>query len=141
MARKPDADSARARFAALLAGHLAGGTRPATAAGEPWSDAAFAREVQSSREANDFVSPRSVSNWRKGMSLPAEIEPILRALFGPTDRHAAAREALRAAYIAARVEQEPPDPAGPQWVARNDEFALDRTARPTDRAAACRIPD
>lgn len=144
MARKPEPDPRRAQFAALLAKHLADGTRPATAAGEPWSFAAFAAEVQSPREENDFVSPRSVSNWCKGASLPEEIEPILRALFGPSDRHAQAKDALRASFLAARAEKRAaiikkakPDPAGAMWVARDDDhFELDRTARPTDRRAA-----
>jgi hypothetical protein len=98
---------ARLRFAALLARHLASGTRPATDGGEPWKDADFARDVQSSRVRNEFASPRSVSNWRKGKNLPTEIEPILRALFGPpsSDRHGAAREELRQAFQAARAEK------------------------------------
>ena len=143
MARKPAPETARARFAALLAGHLARGTRPAKAEGEPWTDAAFAAEVQSSREENEFASPRSVSNWRKGTALPAAIEPILRALFGPTDRHAEARAALLAAFRAARVEklgetvaQAEPDPAGAIWIVQGNQLAMDRTTRPTDATAA-----
>jgi Leucine-rich repeat (LRR) protein len=139
MARNPAADSARARFAALLAAHLANGTRPATAAGEPWTDAEFAGEVRSTRDDVPTVSPRSVSNWRKGTALPVEIEPILRALFGPSDRHAAAREELRLAFLAARAEKfahAKPDPAGPTWVAKGDQLAIDRTTTPSDAAAA-----
>jgi formylglycine-generating enzyme required for sulfatase activity len=143
MARNPADSAARLRFAALLAGHLARGTRPAKAKGEPWTDAAFAAEVESSREENDFVSPRSVSNWRKGKSLPAEIEPILRALFGPTDRHAEARAVLFEAFRAARNEkraetigQAERDPAGATWVVQNDQLAMDRTTGPTDATAA-----
>ena len=142
MARNPAADRARRHFADLFAGHLRSGTRPAKAAGEPWTDTAFAGEVQSSRE-NGFVSPRTVSNWRKGTALPVEIEPILRALFGPSDRHAAARDALRAAFQAARDEKAATllkrakrDPAGGRWVVQDDTFVLDRTTRPTDRRAA-----
>ncbi len=143
MTRKPAPDAARARFAALLAGHLTRGTRPAKAEGEPWTDAAFAAEVQSSREDNDFVSPRSVSNWRKGKALPAAIEPILRALFGPTDRHAEARAALLAAFRTARAEassaalaRAKPHPAGTKWVEQGSQLVMDRTARPSDQRAA-----
>jgi Leucine-rich repeat (LRR) protein len=136
----------RARFAALLAGHLGAGIRPATATGEPWTYAEFAREVVSSRDhAGDHVSPRSVSNWCNGTALPGEIDPILRALFGPSDRHAAAREELRKAFIAARDEKSAEivgrakrEPAGGNWVvdAERDQFVLDRSVRPTDRRAA-----
>ena len=144
MPRKPTAKPALARFANLLAKHLADGTRPGMAAGEPWTYAAFAAEVTSSRE-NDFVSPRSVSNWCKGSALPEEIEPILRALFGPatSGRHAEARTALRKAFQAARagrngavIARAKPDPAGPRWVVEGDQLVIDRTERPTDRRAA-----
>jgi hypothetical protein len=143
MARKTTADSELARFAALLGEHLTNGTRPNTATGEPWTYAAFAAEVQSSRETNDFASPRSASNWCRGKALPAEIEPILRALFGPSNRHADAREELRGAYLAARVEKNiaviartRPDPAGARWVVRSEQLAMDRTVRATDKRAA-----
>jgi hypothetical protein len=142
MARKPAAKPARARFADLLAKHLADGTRPAAAAGEPWTYAAFAAEVTSPRE-NDFVSPRSVSNWCKGSALPEEIGPILRALFGPRDRHAESRERLRKAFQAARAEKHAaviarakPDPAGQRWVVEGEQLVIDRTERLTDRRAA-----
>jgi hypothetical protein len=142
MARKPAADSARARFAAMLSGHLRAGTRPATAAGEPWTYAEFASEVPSAR-GNEYVSERSVSNWCKGTALPEEIEPILRALFGPGDRHAAARDALRAAFLAARAEKytavvtsAEPDAAGATWIAAGDQFTMDRTTSLSDQTAA-----
>jgi hypothetical protein len=105
----------------LLAGHLTQGTRPATAAGEPWTYAEFAAEVQSSRQANDFVSPRSVSNWCKGRSLPAEIIPILRALFGPSDRHADAREEFGETCYAALAEV--PEPIDMVDIFRRSEAA------------------
>jgi hypothetical protein len=149
MGRKYTAESARTRFAALLAGHLAKGTRPVTAAGAPWSYAEFAAEVPSSRANDDFVSPRSVSNWCKGGSLPAEIDPVLRALFGPTSsgRHADAREELLEAFRAARAEKNAaviartkPDPAGGTWDVPDNEknTVLTRTAplhnvRPEER--------
>src|SRR5271167_2235863 len=100
--------TARARFAKLLAGHLGAGTRPATPTGEPWTYADFAGNVPSSRDhpgKSGYVSPRSVSNWCKGASLPDAIEPILRALFGTGDRHTQAREALRGAFQSARAEK------------------------------------
>ncbi|KMO24905.1 leucine-rich repeat domain-containing protein, partial [Methylobacterium aquaticum] len=130
------------RFASLLDGHRRNGTRPAAATGEPWTYAGLAAEIPSGR-ANEFVSPRSVSNWCKGTSLPDEIEPILRALFGPSDRHAAARSELRSAFQAARDEKAArilakakTDPAGGQWVIEDDQFVLDRSLRPTDQRAA-----
>ncbi len=142
MARKPTSETALQRFADLLDRHRRNGTRPATTAGEPWTYAGLAAEIPSGR-ANDFVSARSVSNWCKGTSLPDEIEPILRALFGPSDRHAEARAALRAAFQAARDEKAArilakakPDPAGGQWVIENDQFVLDRSTRTTDQRAA-----
>ncbi len=142
MARKPAANSKRAAFAALLAGHLSGGTRPATATGEPWTYAAFSGEIEGAR-GNLHASASSVSNWCNGASLPAEIVPILRALFGPdtstSTRHAEAREELRRAFQAARAERiagEKPDPAGPRWVVSGDQIVIDRGVRPADRDAA-----
>ena len=142
MAGKPKEATARERFAAALAGHLAKGTRPRSEAGEPWTYAEFAREVQSSRQ-NEFVSERSVSNWCKGKSLPQEIEPIVRALFGPSERHGAARGRLRRLFREARAEKSAaivarakPDPAGARWIVEGDQFVLDRTSRPTDKRAA-----
>ena len=113
-----------------------------TAGEEPWTYAEFANEVVSSRthaSEDGKVSPRSVSNWCNSRSLPAEIEPILRALFGPFRGRGEAREALRSAFMAARAEvikQAKPRPAGPAWAARDDHVAIDRSSRPTDRLAA-----
>ena len=138
MERKPTTETARARFAALLAGHLVKGTRPASAAGEPWKYAEFAAEVPSSRVNNDFVSPGSVANWCKSKSLPTEINPILRALFGPisSGRHDLSREELREAFSAARAEKNAaviarakPDAAVGRRVPRNEQPVLDRTRR------------
>jgi Leucine-rich repeat (LRR) protein len=149
MARKPTAKVALTQFATLLAKHLADGTRPAAVAGEPWTYAGFAEELPSSRKKDDYVSERSVSNWCKGKSLPTKIEPILEALFGPRnqesvrDRHGEARKTLSEAFRAARAKKNAvitarakPDPAGGRWVAQNDQFAKDRTARATDERAA-----
>jgi hypothetical protein len=78
--------------------------------------------------------------------LPEEIEPLLRALFGPTtsDRHAAARRTLREAFQIAWAEKQAvamarakPDRAGSTWVIENDvRFVMDRITRPSDRRAA-----
>jgi hypothetical protein len=129
----------------LLAEHLSDGTRPGGTR-EPWSYAEFAGHVPSSRDhGREYVSPRSVSNWWKGTALPDEIEPILRALFGPNFRQIAASEELRRAFSAARDEKiagivgrAKREPAGGNWVVdtERDQFVLDRTARPTDRHAA-----
>jgi len=142
MARKPPPDSPRARFATLLSRHLAAGTRPATAAGEPWTYAAFAAEVQSARTETAYVSERSVSNWCNARNLPSEIDPILRALFGPptAERHAEACAELRTAFLAARtvpVLTAKPDPTFESWVPENDgRLVRDHSARNTDRRAA-----
>ncbi|MCK2053800.1 leucine-rich repeat domain-containing protein [Methylobacterium sp. 37f] len=92
------------------------------------------------------MSERTVSNWCKGKSLPTEIEPILRPLFGRTPEgsdHVYTRGKLRDAYIAARTEklatviaQAQPDPAGGEWFIQGEQFALDRTVRATDNHAA-----
>ncbi len=138
MARKPNAESARARFAALLARYLASGTRPGAPHGEPWTFEAFAAKVPSSRD-NEFVSPRTVSNWCHGRALPTEIEPILRVLFGPTKDRNEAREAFRAVFLEARSEvfaKAKPDPAGPTVIVQGDVLAIDRSGRPSDMKAA-----
>lgn len=102
-------NSARARFAALLSHHIRNGTHPDIDTNEPWTFARFASVVKSSRLTKEYVSPRTVSNWCKGHSLPTEIEPILRALFGSDkrNRHAEARTTLRQAFTAARAENAP----------------------------------
>lgn len=140
MARKSAANPARTRFAASLAKYLANGTRPPTVEGEPWTFVEFSGEISAARD-NKSVSERSVSNWCRGKSLPTEIEPILRVLFGPSasNRHAEARGQLRVEYLKARAEliqRTKPEPAGTRWVARDDQFIMDRMARPTDRRAA-----
>jgi hypothetical protein len=104
---RPQTSLARAQFAALLAEHLATGTRPGAVAGEPRTYEKFAKGVPSSRthaREDGKVSPRAVSNWCKGSSLPTEIEPILRVLFGPVKEGNEDRETLRAAFLAARQE-------------------------------------
>ncbi len=131
MARNLANRPALVQFAALLDGHLKGGTRPSTATGEPWKNVEFAQEVVSPREfkenfsaavnsaqVENTVSDRSVANWRKGSSLPAAIEPILRALFGPpsSQTHSEARTALRDAFIAAQTESKS-SPAVPSKIA------------------------
>ena len=146
MPRKPSAHSARARFAASLAWHLDHGTRPNTAAGKPWTDTEFADEVPTthvkragSRKDEPARSPRSVANWRTGAALPEDIDLISRALFGPSDRHASARETLRQAFLEARAEKlgrARPDPAGPRWVPAAETFAIDRAVTSSDEVTA-----
>jgi hypothetical protein len=71
--------------------------------------------------------------------LPAEIEPILRALFGPVKVRNETRDALRAAFLEARAEviqQARREPAGPTWIDRDDQIAINRLAGPTDSQAA-----
>lgn len=144
--RRKDADigpgSARRRFSDLLAKHLSQGTRPASGPGEVWTYASFSAEVQSSR-SNDYVSPRTVSNWCKGASLPERVEPLLKALFGNSELHAEARDAMRAAFVAARatkyqslLQSFPPLAAGDRWVSTGEQLVLDRAPRSSDVLAA-----
>jgi formylglycine-generating enzyme required for sulfatase activity len=135
--------AARLRFATLLSTHMKKGTRPGISK-EPWSFEGFAGEVDSPRKRKDYASPRSVSNWCKGKRLPSEIEPILRALFGPpgSNRHDE-REQLRKAFQAAQAEkavekirQTEPDPAGARWTVQAEQLVIDRTAGRTDEQAA-----
>jgi len=144
MARKPAAEAPYAAFGALLDGHLRAGTRPDPDHREPWTNRAFAALMPARDADGTGASDRSVANWRKGTALPAEIEPILRALFGPlrTDG-GAARATLRAAYDAARLardrrtlEEAAPDPAGESFIRRDDQLAMDRTPAESDAEAA-----
>jgi hypothetical protein len=98
--------SAREAFARLLADHVRNGTRPAKTAGEPWTYADLAGEVAFPGVENP-VTENTISNWCNGRSLPRQIEPLLRALFGPetSERHAQARKELREAFIKARAEK------------------------------------
>ena len=126
--------------------------RPGTASREPWKYAEFAGHVPSSRDhAGEYVSPRSVSNWCKGTALPDEIEPILRALFGPDRARRRARNcgtplskrATKRSPATARAKR---DPAGSPAVIRSvhraddpedtERFDLDETGRPTHARAA-----
>lgn len=112
MPRNRVPDPTTRAFAALLSHHLREGTRPA-GQGERWTNAAFAQAIgtrqrqDARRVANPGVADTTVSAWRLGKSLPAEIEPILRALFGPMrDDGGQARQELRAAYVAARSRRD-----------------------------------
>ncbi|TDG30641.1 hypothetical protein E2C05_13725 [Paracraurococcus ruber] len=142
MARNPAPDPRRAEFAALFDGHLRAGTRPDPDHREPWSNAAFARAMPG-RGTTTGVSDRSVANWRRGHALPAEIEPILRLLFGPLRADGGeARIALRAAWerprmgeAAARIAAEPPEPDAVTWVEDGDRLAIAPGAE-TDAAAS-----
>src|SRR5712691_4693484 len=137
--------AALARFAELLRGHLACGTRPRTDVGDPWSFAEFAGEV--ALAGSKSCSPRAVSSWCKGIFLPREIEPILRATFGleSSNRHPEPRAELRKAFQAAWAERHgaviagaPPAPAATPWTVADDNnrFVHDPAAQPSDEAAA-----
>src|SRR4051812_22832951 len=81
------------RFAALLEKYRIKGR---------WSYVSLAGKIQSPREKQDFIVANTIANWCHGRSLPSEIEPLIRVLFGP-DRNSKSekREALRAAFNAA----------------------------------------
>jgi hypothetical protein len=102
----PPNNSARDTFTTLLMQHVRNGTRPNKARGEPWTYAELAAEVTYSGEESS-VAETSVSNWCNGRALPRQIEPLLRALFGPetSERHAEARDQLREAFIEARAQR------------------------------------
>jgi len=139
-------NSAINRFAALLSRHLADGCRPSGSSGEPWTYAAFANETASSR-ANQFVSPRTVSNWCQGRSLPVEIEPVLAVLFGrPTNRiHLERRDELLDAFRHAWLVKHgnavfagaQASPEGATWIIEGtDRFDIDRESLPDDARMA-----
>jgi Leucine-rich repeat (LRR) protein len=128
-----------AAFATLFDQLLRAGRRPAPADSEPWTSAAFAR-TQPCRGDAAGVLPRTVANWRKGRSLPYQIDPILRALFGPLRNDGGSeREALHAAYLAARepldreaLRRAKPNPVGEIFVVAGDQLAIDRNPSPDD---------
>ncbi|GLK85103.1 hypothetical protein GCM10017653_31730 [Ancylobacter defluvii] len=136
--------SALLRFASLLDRHLSNGSRPGKTSAEPWTNVDFAKNVTGTHDkGSDFVSDRSVANWRKGQALPSAIEPILNALFGTKGFNPSEREELRQSYLDAKRErankilaQTEPDPAGATWVARDDQFIIDRSAQSSDVQAA-----
>jgi TGS domain/Leucine Rich repeats (2 copies) len=149
MDRKPLTEQSLAAFAALLSGHLDGGTRPGSGEGEPWTNTEFAEAVVGRTRANrrrqdtTGVADTTVSAWRSGKSLPGEIEPILRALFGPTKPEGGEkREALRNAFGVARAWrakrslEAAQDPSGVTYVPRGSQFAIKRTPAKDDFAAA-----
>jgi len=80
----------------------------------------FARNV--STEANPVTS-EEVQEWYNGTALPRDIEPVLRAAFGPAGGpENTIREAMRRAYIRAQAQLALPaiaaarDAAAPGWV-------------------------
>lgn len=112
MPRKPGVSPPYAAFGALLAEHLRAGQRPDANNCEPWTDTAFAKLMPARDSESTGGSPRTVANWRRGTSLPEEIEPILRAFFGPVRTDGGeAREALRVEYARAK-HPEPSDTPG-----------------------------
>jgi TIR domain len=141
MTRKPSADAALARFGMLLKSHLARGTRPVATTGEPWSYKSFADKIPSER-TDAVVSPRSVSNWCNGRSLPTTIEPILDALFGREDKgpeRAGLLKTFRDARkrtVASTIGRAKPRPGGATWVARGRQLVMEHGARRSDAHAA-----
>ena len=120
MPRKPAAKPALARFANLLAKHLAE-ARARMAAGEPWTYAAFAAEVTSSREERPRLTAQRVELVQGlGAAGGDRADPAGAVRPARSGRHAEAREPLRKAFQAARAEKNAaviarakPDPAGP----------------------------
>jgi hypothetical protein len=139
MARNPGAEAPFAAFGALLDRHLREGTRPGGGDREPWTNTAFAK-TQPGRGDAAGVAPNTVANWRKGKSAPSQVEPILRALFGPLRSDGGAeREALRAAYLAAKEPEDRkvvasvrPDPAGETFIPQGDGLAINRAPAAAD---------
>ena len=148
MARKPVVEAPFAAFGALLDGYLRAGRRPDPNNREHWTDVAFARVIPGRDADSAGSSPRSVANWRNGTALPSEIEPILRALFGPLRIDGGAdRETLRTVYVAARDARDgrilsaaEPDPVGEIFVPQGDKLGTPREV-PEDDIAAADDPD
>ena len=145
MTRRRAQKSAKQKFADALAGHLTNGTRPGNAIGEPWTYEAFASEIITSQQISDFraVSPRSVSNWCNGRSLPREISPLLVALFGsgPSTHRDQLNRLFRNAKKEQRSSLNPilnaePDPAGGRWRADGDHFSIVRSPTTGDARAS-----
>ncbi len=141
----------RAAFAAMLDQHLRAGTRPGLpkGQGEPWRNGEFAEAIgtrqrsDSRRRGLPGVADTTVSSWRRGKALPGEIEPILRALFGPLRSDGGeARQALRTAFLAAQEAKDKRDlledqsPAGLVFVPQGKGLAINRTPAPGDAAVA-----
>jgi formylglycine-generating enzyme required for sulfatase activity len=153
MSSNQDAKTALAAFAAAFDRHLRCGARPLPGRVEPWSNEEFAGKIPSARSKTDYVSPRSVANWRKGSALPDRIEPILAALFGrDPNRWQDERERLLHAFREARKEKYDADlsnPAGQRYVpevgaadAGTDQgphMVADRSRSPSDAAAAAEL--
>ena len=143
MARNPDAEAPYAVFGALLDRHLREGTRPGAGDREPWTNTSFAL-TQPGRGDALGVAPNTVANWRKGKSAPSQIEPILRALFGPLRGDGGAdREELRAAYDTAMLakakrvlDAAPPAPEGLRFAPLDEERLVIVAVAATDREAA-----
>lgn len=150
MARKRPPNPLFSGFARLLDHHLRSGTRPDPNNREPWTNPAFAAlmpgrpRAKTKSDGSTGAAENTVANWRNGIALPGEIEPILRALFGPLRPDGGDdRTALRAAFDAARRAQDgrilrdaPRLSAGEISVAAGDRIGFDRAPAADDIAAA-----
>lgn len=74
--------------------HLIRGTRPLVRQATQWTNKEFAGRLG--------VDERTVRNWRAGRSLPPELGPIERELFGDNESYAALRNELRDTHQQAR---------------------------------------
>src|SRR4051794_21592333 len=123
-------DGLLAAFARLLGRYLEEGRRPGRAKGERWTHVAFAHTIARSRREVENVSPRSVSNWCKGLRLPMQIEPILEALFAYDDQsleRANLDKAYREAHAKASSEilkRAKPRKDGATWVMRGRRLVM-----------------
>jgi hypothetical protein len=119
----------------------AGATTPKGAQAAIWSNAGLAARLDEARnDADATTSPQMIANWRQGRYLPANVEPLIEALFG--DGSTAAAEDLRKVYRAAKAEDVARGAArlrrstGKPFSIEDDRATLDRGPRPTDLARA-----
>jgi hypothetical protein len=114
MGRPPKPDTTRARletFATLLRRALSDGHRAVGpyqgATGRPWTVKEFAHRAH--------ASPGAVSSWfaDKNPSLPMNVQPILRALYGDIPEFADAKDAMHRAWFEAggNVDIVPEEPS------------------------------
>jgi hypothetical protein len=105
VARKPEpysGDRSEWGFSELLEWHLKRGTRPnggVQSVGRTWSTKEFAGHIG--------ATDRTVRNWRRGTTLPANIDAIDRVIFGDTREYAEWRIELREAFGRGNRDVEP----------------------------------
>ena len=107
--------TAKEQFVRFLNDELNAGRRPGNrpdAMPRPlrWKNGAFSEGVTSSqrkkRSSDDSgVSESTVANWRCGKTLPPDILPILDALYGTKEYHAASRDKMQTLHEAAEIEK------------------------------------